>query len=102
MQTKDTSDGKDVIESVRALQEDFGRFKADITGLLKAVAREGNERTINLGREVLNASSEKIEHLREMGACKLQRAEERIANQPLASVILAAGIGLLVGKFLRK
>jgi ElaB/YqjD/DUF883 family membrane-anchored ribosome-binding protein len=102
MQTTDTLNGKDVLASVRALQEDLGRFKVDVTELLKALAHEGKERTVDLGRGVRDAAFDKIDHLRDMSACKIQKVEDHIAKNPLASVLLATGLGLLVGRFLRK
>jgi hypothetical protein len=96
------SDGKDVSESVQALKDDLSKFKTDMLELVKSLVHDGQARGTAFGRRLREAAAAKIDHARQAGECRIEHVEERIATHPIASVLAALGVGVLMGRFLRK
>ncbi len=50
-----------------------------------------------LGETAKQAAYEQVEYLREAGLEKAHQLEDRIREQPLKSVLIAAGVGFVLG-----
>lgn len=68
-------------------------FKADREGKTDELKEELGK----LGQVAKDAAYEQMEHLREQGMERARQLEDRISEQPLKSVLIAAGVGFLMG-----
>jgi ElaB/YqjD/DUF883 family membrane-anchored ribosome-binding protein len=92
-----------------AVKEDLAKLRSDIAELTQKLIDTGKSEVStarnrvraearNLGRELRTTLNETGEH----GLKTVESVEQLVMDRPLASLLGAFGLGLLVGKFLQR
>jgi len=92
----------DLSAEVEALKKDLGALRNDIRSLNDAVANELQARLARAGDGVSAAARETLSSVSRAGERGYNTALQQIEQHPITSVLLAAGIGLLIGSMLRR
>lgn len=100
-------DGEEIRAEVQNLKQDIGRHREDLGELLKSVRTEGGKRfeeSRNRWREEamnrMDQFKDVVESARQYGHKACREAQKRIEQRPLATLLTAFGIGVIVGRIL--
>ena len=92
-----------------ALRADMEALRKDLGSLLAAVGDGATDEFRSRGRRARGAAEragatigEAAEEAQRRGAEGLAALEQRIEDRPLGSVLIAFGVGLLIGKLLQR
>ena len=85
-------------ENIDALMEEVATLRKELSGV-KGGFGKMSRRAYTSGNERLGQG---LDTLRTMGADKIDRAEDRIAERPFLSVLLAFLLGILAGKLIER
>jgi len=78
------------------------RSKSNVSDQVKEKAQTIREDLAEVVESARDAASEKVEELRKSAAKQTKQVEKRIAREPLKSVLIAGGIGFVVGLIMRR
>lgn len=92
-----------------ALEEEMARLRADIASLaetLRDLAKEVASDTVDAVKEKLGQASGEVRDVasraKEKAASAADSAEDTVKEHPLASVLIALGLGFLLAQLLRR
>lgn len=96
--------GDDVRDDLEDIKDDLMSLKSDVSGLLQDVvavgkteAGEARARLEAAIHERMSQLGDAVGKVKARGRRQVQKLEDRIVEKPLASVAIAAGVGVLVG-----
>lgn len=98
-------DVTEVNNEVDSVQVDLKRLRDDVASLTQTIAQLTAQQAAR-GLEVAQGAGEKVVDTAQKAAEELKRAsgegiatlEQKITERPLSAVLIALGVGLLVGK----
>jgi ElaB/YqjD/DUF883 family membrane-anchored ribosome-binding protein len=100
-------DGDEIKTEVETLKQDIGRLREDLADLLKAVRDEGGRRVgetkQRLREEAMNRIDdfkEVLDNARQFGQKACREAQKKIEQRPIATLLTAFGIGVIVGRLM--
>jgi ElaB/YqjD/DUF883 family membrane-anchored ribosome-binding protein len=91
-------DEKTIKTEVEALRADFKQVKDDLVTLTKALSQYTSKHA-GEGLDDLKHARDRVEaQLRQAAGDARDTLEQRVKDQPLGTLLVAFGIGLLIGK----
>lgn len=91
-------DEKTIKSDVEALRNDFKQVKEDLVELTKTLSQLTSKQA-NESLDDLKQARDKIEtQLRQVAGEARDTLEARVKDQPLGTLLIAFGVGLLIGK----
>lgn len=91
-------DEKTIKSDVEALRNDFKQVKEDLVELTKTLSQLTSKQA-NESLDDLKLARDKIEtQLRHVAGEARDTLEARVKDQPLGTLLIAFGVGLLIGK----
>ena len=89
-------------DELEALKRDIAQLRADLARLTATLTEDAKSR----GRQFRDAASENFEHLaaslKSSGNESIAAIEKRIEAHPITSLLIAAGVGYILGSLNRK
>jgi ElaB/YqjD/DUF883 family membrane-anchored ribosome-binding protein len=82
------------------IKSDLRQLRSDFVGLVKTLKDEAGERAASAASEVKERMGEKLSEAREYGEKVGKQLQTTIEEKPLASVLVAFGVGFLMGKLM--
>lgn len=109
MATTTKNNESEVKENFESLKDDFRKFREDMTELIHSLVDAGKQKGAKVGGRLKDAAEEGYEKVKDgaesvqqIGVNAKKSVESRIEENPLPSVLIAMGLGVLLGKFFRK
>lgn len=103
-----TKNGREM-ENINKLQEEIDDLKDSIQEYAEDLTEEGKDKLCRLHEQLHRRHEELIdrygpvfERYRESGREIVHNVEERVAEKPLAALLLAFGAGLVIGSLCRR
>lgn len=91
-------DEKTIKTEVEALRADFKQVKEDLVGLTRILSQYTSKQA-GEGLDDLKQARDRIEaQLRQAAGEARDTLEQRVKEQPLGTLLIAFGVGLLIGK----
>lgn len=101
---KIASDGKDFVASeLETLKKSFSQLRTDLTSLVGSAvdgAKSGAHIAGEKAAAVADGVKNKIGDIKDKGMEKEKALEEKIADHPIASVVIAFGVGFYLARLL--
>jgi len=85
---------------LRSLREDFSKLGKDVMNATKHGAGHASEVARAEARKRLEQLGDAVDTARERGMSAKHDVERRIEEHPLAAVMVALGVGVVIGKLL--
>ena len=87
---------------VHRLRSDVGHLKEDLQGDLTGIAHDAIGAARTGVTQAKRAVQKRMRDARETGAMASETVKEQVTAHPLASLGIAAGVGLLIGVYLMR
>ena len=103
--TKADEGANGISTEVENLQESFSQLRADVMDLLSHSLGLGKSGAAVVGQtasEAMDHLKERAAKLKKHGQDSIAAVEKKIEDNPLASTMIAFGVGYLVAKFLSR
>ena len=101
---KVASDGKEFISNeVESLKKSFSQLRSDLTSLVGSAvvgAKSGAHIASEKAAAVADGVKHKIGDIKDAGIEKEKALEQKIADHPIASVVIAFGVGFYLARLL--
>ncbi len=102
-------DGDEIRMEVQTLKEDVNKLRADLGELLETARAEGKRRVGESRQRIregvmnrIDQFKEVLDNARQCGQKAREKAQEKIEQRPITTVLAAFGIGLIVGRLFMK
>jgi len=92
----------DVAADVEALKKDLSSLRGDIKSLKSSIAAEIREAAANASDGLTGVARSAASTVAAAGEKSYTVAARQIEANPLTSVLMAAGIGIIIGSMLRR
>ena len=99
----------DMQNEMNALKEDVAQLRADMGGLVSALKEQGQAKAAGARDKAQEEVDKALEQLmgayssaKGTGAAAAHRVEHQVEEHPLTSIMMALGVGVLVGAILGK
>lgn len=92
----------DVTADVEALKKDLSSLRGDIKSLKSSIAAEMREAAANASDGIAGAARSAVSSVAAAGEKGYTVTARQIEANPLTSVLIAAGIGIIIGSMLRR
>jgi ElaB/YqjD/DUF883 family membrane-anchored ribosome-binding protein len=89
-------------DDLARLREDFGELAHTLKDLARSGAGAARERLDQGAHGVVDEIRSLLERMRHTGKDAVESVEERVQKNPLAGVLIALGVGFLLGKLLER
>ena len=93
-----TSDGNPV-ETLKQGMRDIGK---NVTDVAQQTATDAKKMTADMADQAKKMGNDFAEQVTDAGTKQLRQFEQRIKRQPLNSILISAGVGVVIGMLLRK
>lgn len=89
---------QDLEAEIAALREDIASITATLGDMVKQGANEAKTEARKLGRKAQQQGEEALEHVQDSFESAETELKDMIRQKPIASVLIAAGIGYVLSK----
>lgn len=98
---------------LEALQEDIRQLRKDLKSIMETIGEDGKARLHQAGHRLTGFARDRIDQVRDaaeiafakvrkLGRSTKETIEKQIQEKPVLTLLAAVGVGMLLGKILRR